>query len=1014
MSAQALPWEEAAQGQRLPWEEAKGPRPDFAQNPPPPAGPHIQVRSSFGDQALGALVAQPIGGGRKLSREEEIYAPMPGVSEGAGLRNALAGWTEEGPLALGKGFYHTETAKTPSDLAKGYHEMASGAGTTSLPALPFMAAAAPVATARVLAGGTAGGALAHKGAEYLGARPEYQDVAGDVGSLAGGTLAAPGVPTRIARLGPAVRDVAIGDQDAQALRGLGVPPTSKQSLRALDEVKTARPFLRGVKSEAELQTRIPQAKTEIWQPYKDVIDSPVGDRQVQGPDGPTTIRELEAARLKSAADLRATRKLQPQDQAALERKQGTIAELMERDRAIKAVLDPELERAGLNPQVIRRVHGSVQGIESRVSGKSTLAEPTKPYGLGHLSEVELTKPTTYVTPFLKAGRDLAAGRPWWSGRPTDVELSEGFRNAGPRPNFTRPVTPPPPIAGLLPAHPTPLGPVPEVAEPRPMPPPVEGTTRAQRLGLLLNHAPIELGGEVLPPEYPPVLQRVNRGFLPAHEDVPGWQIPEKNPEPPISRNVTEPQGEGRNFQIPRAGGRVEPRSAAPVRPLGAQPAAPTVPRIRVDNASERPTIEAIRNGERTQIDTGTRPGNEGTAQAVQGPAQPVHPATPGTETIVRIPGEQQAYPASYEIRELADVQPSHSGLNFGPNKKYGLTNDRDYSNPLNQGKIVSASAPGRFDPNFLITDNPDAANGPTIIDHSGNALGGNARTMILQRVYQHNPEGAQAYRNLLAQKAQQFGIDPQAIANMKQPVLVRKITTDNPALKQNAVTDFNKVGTAQMTPAERAIADSRRVSQGTLDAIAGRLEQGGPDATMAQILEGRSGIEVLDRLIDDGVISPQERAAFANEDQLTPAGKDRISKLTIARFFRDPAQIDSTAPSIRSKMESLAAPLARVDGIPGWDLTEHIQDALDLIEEARAHNLGTVEDVIRQHGFFADAKYSPEAVMLAKQIKGSGVRALTKSVRQYAQDAMDATGPQQPLGGSVTQKQAFQDAFGPR
>jgi len=33
-------------------------------------------------------------------------------------------------------------------------------------------------------------------------------------------------------------------------------------------------------------------------------------------------------------------------------------------------------------------------------------------------------------------------------------------------------------------------------------------------------------------------------------------------------------------------------------------------------------------------------------------------------------------------------------------------------------------------------------------------------------------------------------------------------------------------------------------------------------------------------------------------------------------------------------------------------------------------------------------------------------------VRQYAQDAMDATGPQRPLGGSIDPKQAFAEAFG--
>jgi hypothetical protein len=905
-------------------------------------------------------------------------------------------------VAIAKG----ESEIVKGNVAPGIHQTLSGIGTTALPAIPFMGAAAPLATARVIGGGAIGSTLASKGAEKLGASPEWSDVAGDVGGLAGGVAAAPGVF-------PAIRDVAAGNPDVQALRGLGVPPSSKQSLRTLGNVETARPFLQGVKSEADLQARIPVAKAEIWKPYAEAVER-IGEKSVPGPDGePTTIRDLEADRLETSARLRDARKMQPADLAAADRKNQSIHDLLERDRAIKAVLDPELQRAGVDPQLIRRVHGSVQGVERLVSGKSTLAEPEKPFGFGHVKDINLTKPSTWVSPAWEAGRDLVAGRPVWSGKPTDVSISEAFRNAGPKPTLTRPIPPPLEIRGLLPPQPTELPSSMEPLGETSIPPTADARTRAQRLGLLLPEQagiprPIEVGGDVQQTPPPPILKRGVRGLLP--ENVGGRPTPETNPESPVSRNVTEPTADLRNFQIPKITGPVAAPSEITTTPRGIV-SAPAIPRTRVDNSAPRRTIGAERNAETLPIRI-AGPGTEGTLPAISPAPEPVRATAPGTETSVRIPGEDRTYPAKYEVRELADVQPSHSGLTFGANEKYKLTNDRDYSNPLNQEKVVSASAPGRFDPSYHITDNPDATNGPIVIDQSGHTLGGNGRAMILQRVYEHNPEGATAYRNLLSQKAQQFGIDPKAIAGMKQPVLVRTIATDDPALKQTAITDFNKVGTAQMTPAERAIADSRRVSQGTLDTIAARLEQGGVNATMAEVLEGRSGTEVLDHLIDDGVITPQERAALANENQLTPAGKERISKLTIARFFRDPAQIDSTPPAIRGKMEALAAPLARVDGIPGWDLTEHVQDALDLLEEGRSHGLGNAKDVVSQQGLWGDSKYSPEAIALAQRIKSDGVRALTKSVRQYAQDAMDATGPQRPLGGSIDPKQAFAEAFG--
>jgi hypothetical protein len=387
------------------------------------------------------------------------------------------------------------------------------------------------------------------------------------------------------------------------------------------------------------------------------------------------------------------------------------------------------------------------------------------------------------------------------------------------------------------------------------------------------------------------------------------------------------------------------------------------------------------------------------------------PATSGAKTIVRVPGESASYPATYQVRELSDLRPSHSGITFNANEKYELTNDRNYSNPLNQEKIVTNSAPGRFEPAYHVTDNPDATNGPVVIDSSGHALGGNGRAMILQRVYKYNPEGAAAYKNLLAQKAPQFGISSDAISGMQRPVLVRQIADEDlgVAEKQRAITDFNKSGTAEMTPAERAITDARRVSQNTMDYIGARIEDEGPDGTLSNAMRGQAGAHTLDLLIKDGIVTPQERAAYANENGLTEAGKDRVSKVVIGRFFRDPSQIDSTPPVIRNKIESMAAPLSRVDGIPGWDLTQPTKEALDLLQEVRSHGMKNVDDLLSQQGLWVDARYSPQAVTLAKHLQSTPARGIVAGLRQYAQDAADS---QRPLlmGQKVEPEQAFSDA----
>jgi hypothetical protein len=382
-------------------------------------------------------------------------------------------------------------------------------------------------------------------------------------------------------------------------------------------------------------------------------------------------------------------------------------------------------------------------------------------------------------------------------------------------------------------------------------------------------------------------------------------------------------------------------------------------------------------------------------------------------TEVKIPGSPARYKAYYQVRELADVQPSHSGHTFQPNERYELTNDRDYSQPENQRKVVDWSGP-EFDPSYHITDNPDASNGPPVIDEVGNVYGGNGRTMILQRVYKSGAAGAQAYRQMLLKKAPQFGVDPAAIQKMKEPVLVRVIPDEDMAAggsKQRAVTDFNKTGTAALRGSEKAIADSRRVSIETLDSLASRLEDKGADATLADILGGKDGPEILNRLIDDGVISPQESAAYVDRGALTADGKTRISKLLLGRFFRDPAQLDITPPSIRNKLERLAAPLAKVEGRPAWSLAKPLQEAIDLLEEGRARGQKNIDDVVGQSGLFGNEKYSAEAVRLAKLLRDANPNDLTNAVRQYAADAAEADQGPGLFGEPPTPKESFEAAF---
>src|SRR5205085_1901934 len=194
--------------------------------------------------------------------------------------------------------------------------------------------------------------------------------------------------------------------------------------------------------------------------------------------------------------------------------------------------------------------------------------------------------------------------------------------------------------------------------------------------------------------------------------------------------------------------------------------------------------------EKLNVEPAEQPAGAERGAAIREPRQPTQAVARGTQTRIRIPGEKQAYNAHYEVREADDVHASHNAFNFEPNPDYFYTNDRDYSNPVNQSRVIENSKPGVFDEAYLLSDTPTATDGPTVIDADGNALGGNNRLMTLKRTYGGNPEGAATYKTRLAQKAAQFGVDSKTVEGMRQPVLVRVI--DDASLQpQKAITDLN-------------------------------------------------------------------------------------------------------------------------------------------------------------------------------------------------------------------------------
>jgi hypothetical protein len=404
--------------------------------------------------------------------------------------------------------------------------------------------------------------------------------------------------------------------------------------------------------------------------------------------------------------------------------------------------------------------------------------------------------------------------------------------------------------------------------------------------------------------------------------------------------------------------------------------------------------------------TGEQSGSAG--QAVSGSRKPTNPVARGSATSVRVPGERTAYEGQYSVRELDDIHASHNAHTFEKNPNYQLRNDRDYSNPVNKERIVVNSKGDTFDPAYVLADSPDATNGAPVIDADGNVLGGNSRAMILDRVYKNNPEGAAAYRAELARRASQFGIDPEQLAGMKRPVLVRQLS-DAGLNPQRAITDLNKTGTAALTTAERATADARRITPAAADYLATAIDTEGADATLNDVLSGKGGLAIVNRLVDDGVFTMQERPNLIDTKTgaVTAAAKERISKLLLGQVFEDADQMTRTPAEVRNKLERTVSPILQSGQKAGFDIRPAVRQALDVLEYARAHGITRMNDLLAQESMFEDApKFSAQAADLAQFIQDSKPTAIAKAFRRYLANA------EPTMFGKSTPAEAFADAFG--
>lgn len=239
------------------------------------------------------------------------------------------------------------------------------------------------------------------------------------------------------------------------------------------------------------------------------------------------------------------------------------------------------------------------------------------------------------------------------------------------------------------------------------------------------------------------------------------------------------------------------------------------------------------------------------------------------------------------VIDAAQLQPSHIQGNRNP---MFFIEDAQPKNRAEQVSMMAAREIAEGIRPEEITGSATAYTGAPTVNTRGEVIQGNNRSDALRYLWENNlPEQQGKYRQYIIDNAAQFGLDPEAVANMEHPVLVNMLDVDDAeAVRLGMMTaqDTESGGVERIKPKNVAqkLGDGMRTFANML------LNSGDEDASFGQLVD-RNGTEVLKWMAQNGAITgTQYRSAFDSKSNLTAEAKNDLQKVLYQAVFKGGSQ----------------------------------------------------------------------------------------------------------------------------
>jgi len=346
------------------------------------------------------------------------------------------------------------------------------------------------------------------------------------------------------------------------------------------------------------------------------------------------------------------------------------------------------------------------------------------------------------------------------------------------------------------------------------------------------------------------------------------------------------------------------------------------------------------------------------------------PKTEGKESTMFIygttPPEEQK--VKYRLIEAGDAIASHNAVTFAVNRDYpeGVQERAYHSDEHGQFKVMYQAQ--NFKAEYMINTNPDAVNGSPIIMENGVVLGGNSRTMSLQRVYAQHPEKAEHYKKTLRENASAFGFNESDIDAMKAPMLVRVYEPKQKDKKSLQVISraLNESKTASIDARLLGRSQASRLKERTLKTLSTYMKD---DQTINSFLSRKSsGLQMfVNNLVDDGIITQLNAVQYMKKDgSFNGTGKDYIENLLVGTVVRD---INILEDLDYDTYQNLAVAIGQ---LAGAGLGDQHKKALE--DAVAMYNKGIKTNYIKMKGQGAKDRINAMRLMMEKEEELAGLK----------------------------------------